>query len=180
MPNLISALRLLPLIAFLPVLALAQPNGANLLPKEEVEQVFQQGLARLAEGRTVSDIVARHINVGEEYMGVSVVQRSKKDIGTDSASISHVDLDEIYYIVTGEGTMITGGTMPGAEATTSELLGNGHRGTITGGVLQKMRPGDIAIIPKGMPHGWHEITTDSIGYLIFRADPNKVMQEKTE
>lgn len=30
--------------------------------------------------------------------------------------------------------------------------------------------------PKGMPHGWHEITTDSIGYLIFWGDPNKVMQ----
>ncbi|OGT71572.1 MAG: hypothetical protein A3H44_14015 [Gammaproteobacteria bacterium RIFCSPLOWO2_02_FULL_57_10] len=59
-------------------------------------------------------------------MGVSVVQRSKKEVGRESASISHVDLDEIYYIVTGE------------------------------------------------------ITTDSIGYLIFRGDPNKVMQEKTE
>ena len=38
--------------------------------------------------------------------------------------------------------------------------------------------GDIAIIRKGMPHGWHEITSDTISYIIFRGDPNEVMQIK--
>lgn len=76
--------------------------------------------------------------------------------------------------------MLTGGTFVDAEATSSELLGNGHRGALVGGVMQKVKPGDIAIIPKGMPHGWHEIVTDSIGYVIFRADPNQVMNEKYE
>ena len=92
--------------------------------------------------------------------------------------IAHVDLDEIYYIVTGEGTMVTGGEFVEVEQTHSDLLGAMLRGNIVGGVLQKVKPGDIAIIPKGMPHGWHEIVTDSIGYIIFRGDPNKVMQEK--
>jgi uncharacterized RmlC-like cupin family protein len=43
-----------------------------------------------------------------------------------------------------------------------------------------VKPGDIAIIPKGMPHGWHEMVTDSISYIIHRGDPHKVMQEITE
>jgi len=30
-----------------------------------------------------------------------------------------------------------------------------------------------------MPHGWHEMTTDTISYIIFRGDPNKVMEIKT-
>jgi len=38
--------------------------------------------------------------------------------------------------------------------------------------------GDIAIIPKGVPHSWSEITTDTISYLIFRTDPEKVMELK--
>jgi mannose-6-phosphate isomerase-like protein (cupin superfamily) len=156
----------------------AQDGGSILIKKNEVDAIFNLGLEALATGRTVSDIVARHVDVGEEYMGVSVVQRPKTLVTEMETGIAHVDLDEIYYIVTGEGTMVTGGQFVDMEETHSDLLGAMHRGRIVGGVLQKVKPGDIAIIPKGMPHGWHEIVTDNIGYIIFRGDPNKVMKEK--
>ncbi len=158
----------------------AQDGGSVIINKNEVEKVMAQGLANLATGRTVSDIVVRHIDVGAEYMGVSVVQRSKVLASDIETGIAHDSLDEIYYIVSGEGTMVTGGKFVNPETSTSDLLGPMTRGNIEGGVLQKMQPGDIAIIPKGMPHGWHEITTDNISYIIFRGDPEKVMQEKLE
>lgn len=75
--------------------------------------------------------------------------------------------------------MVTGGEFIEVQTSNSALLGPMQRGEIRGGVLQKVKPGDIAIIPKGMPHGWHEITTDSISYIIFRSDPSKVMQIKS-
>lgn len=156
----------------------AQDGGSVIIDKKETEAIFDQGLEVLATGRTVSDIVARHVDVGEQFMGVSVVQRPKTLVSEQETGISHVDLDEIYYIVSGEGTMVTGGKFVDMQESHSELLGAMHRGTIVGGVLQKVKPGDIAIIPKGMPHGWHEIVTDNIGYIIFRGDPNKVMKEK--
>lgn len=156
----------------------AQDGGSIIIDKKEVEAIFDQGLEVLATGRTVSDIVARHVDVGGQFMGVSVVQRPKTSVTELETGIAHVDLDEIYYIVSGEGTMVTGGKFVDMEQSHSDLLGAMHRGSIVGGVLQKVKPGDIAIIPKGMPHGWHEIVTDSIGYIIFRGDPNKVMQEK--
>lgn len=158
----------------------AQDGGSIIINKKEIEAIFDQGLETLATGRTVSDIVARHVDVGEEFMGVSVVQRPKTLVSEQQTGIAHVDLDEIYYIVSGEGTMVTGGKFLDMEETHSDLLGAMHRGSIVGGVLQKVKPGDVAIIPKGMPHGWHEIVTDSIGYIIFRGDPNQVMQEKYE
>lgn len=158
--------------------AYAQEGGSIIIDKKEVEAIFDQGLEVLATGRTVSDIVARHVDVGEQFMGVSVVQRPKTMVTEQESGIAHVDLDEIYYIVSGEGTMVTGGKFIDMQETHSDLLGAMHRGTIVGGILQKVKPGDIAIIPKGMPHGWHEIVTDSIGYIIFRGDPNKVMKEK--
>ncbi|MDD9890726.1 MAG: hypothetical protein OXU66_05855 [Gammaproteobacteria bacterium] len=153
-------------------------GGSFIIPKAEVEETLLQGLANLAEGRTVSDIVVRHIDVGEEYMGVSVVQRSKVEPRAIETGIAHVDLDEIYYIMAGEGTMVTGGKFVDPTETNSNLLGPMLRGEIREGVLQKVEVGDIAIIPKGMPHGWHEITTDAISYIIFRGDPNEVMQIK--
>jgi uncharacterized RmlC-like cupin family protein len=154
-------------------------GGSTIMRKEEVDATLQQGLANLASGRTVSDIVMRHIGVGEENMGVSVVQRSKVEANSVETGIAHVDLDEIYYIVAGEGTMVTGGEFVDKQTSVSSLLGPMERGEIRGGVLQKVKPGDIAIIPKGMPHGWHEMTTDTISYIIFRGDPNKVMDIKT-
>ncbi|NKB33038.1 MAG: hypothetical protein GKR91_08075 [Pseudomonadales bacterium] len=155
-------------------------EGSFVIPEAEVEATLLQGLANLAEGRTVSDIVVRHVDVGEEYMGVSVVQRSKVEITETETGIAHVDLDEIYYIVSGEGTMVTGGEFVDPTETNSNLLGPMLRGEIKDGVLQRVKVGDIAIIPKGMPHGWHEIDTDTISYIIFRGDPNEVMQIKNK
>lgn len=161
------------------VTSVAADGGSTIMSKAEVDATLQQGLANLATGRTVSDIVMRHIGVGEENMGVSVVQRSKVEVNGSETGIAHTDLDEIYYIVAGEGTMVTGGEFVDKQTSVSSLLGPMERGEIRGGVLQKVKPGDIAIIPKGMPHGWHEMTTDTISYIIFRGDPNKVMEVKT-
>ena len=89
--------------------SLAEESGSTIMTKKEVDATLAQGLANLAEGRTISDIVMRHIGVGDENMGVSVVQRSKVDDNGVETGIAHVHLDEIYYIVSGEGTMVTGG-----------------------------------------------------------------------
>jgi len=162
------------------VSALAQDGGSTVIPEREVNEVLLQGLDNLAAGSTVSDIVVRHLNVGEENIGVSVVQRSKVEVRDTIGGIAHPDLDEIYYIVSGTGTMVTGGEFVNKQSNVSALLGPMDRGEIRGGVLQYVEPGDIAIIPKGMPHGWHKIDTDAISYIIFRADPNKVMDLKTK
>ena len=159
--------------------SLAQDGGSTIMTKEEVDATLAQGLAVLAEGRAISDIVMRHIGVGDENIGVSVVQRSKVEDDGVETGIAHVNLDEIYYIVSGEGTMVTGGEFIDKQTSNSSLLGPMERGEIRGGVLQKVKPGDIAIIPKGMPHGWHQIDTDTISYIILRGDPDKVMQIKS-
>lgn len=158
---------------------LAQDDGAIIIPEREVNEVLLKGLDNLTGGSTVSDIVVRHVDVGDEKFGVSVVQRSKVEVSDTVIGIAHPDLDEIYYILSGTGTMVTGGEFSNMQSSVSQLLGPMERGEIEGGVLQYVEPGDIAIIPKGMPHGWHKIDTDAISYIIFRGDPHKVMETKT-
>lgn len=179
MKNLIRDCTLIGLMSAVTTLSWADEDAAIIMRKSEVDSTLAQGLENLAQGRSVSDIVMRHIDVGEEHLGVSVVQRSKVEITESETGIAHPNLDETYYIVAGEGTMITGGEFIETISSVSSLLGPMERGEIRGGTLQKVKPGDIAIIPKGMPHGWHEIDTDNISYIIFRGDPDKVMQEKT-
>jgi hypothetical protein len=103
------------------------------------------------------------------------------EIGTAPASggaagmISHDSQTEGYYIVSGGGTLITGGkimngskTGPDAEVTTT-LNGPSCNGTAYGAdiVRKVVKVGDIIIIPAGVPHGWTDIG-DHVDYLSFR------------
>ena len=87
----------------------------------------------------------------------------------------HDSQTEGYYIVSGAGTMVTGGhvvngrkSAPGAAVTTT-LNGPSCSGSIVGAdvVLRDVKAGDIIIIPAGVPHGWTNIP-DHVDYLSFR------------
>ena len=157
----------------------AQTNTATHVSAADVTATLKQGETRLAEAnRSVSDLVIRHSDVGEGNLGVSVVQRTSRRAGGELTSIAHVELDEIYYVVSGSGTLVTGGMLDDKQVSQGRLLGPMERGKMRGGESRLMNPGDIAIIPKGVAHTWSEITTDRIDYLVFRNDPEKVMQVK--
>jgi hypothetical protein len=89
--------------------------------------------------------------------------------------IAHDSQTEGYYIVSGGGTLVTGGVIingsksPPDGAVTKELNGPSCSGAITGADVVKriVKTGDIIIIPAGVPHGWTAIT-DHVDYLSFR------------
>jgi len=87
----------------------------------------------------------------------------------------HESQTEGYYIVSGAGTMVTGGHIVNgrksaatAEVTTT-LNGPSCSGSIMGSdvVTREVKVGDIIIIPAGVPHGWSTIP-DHVDYLSFR------------
>jgi hypothetical protein len=89
--------------------------------------------------------------------------------------IAHDSQTEGYLIVSGGGTLITGGHIvngrksgPDSEVT-KVLNGPSCSGTAVGGdiVRKVVKTGDIIIIPAGVPHGWTDIT-DHVDYLSFR------------
>lgn len=95
--------------------------------------------------------------------------------GGATGVIAHDSQTEGYLIVSGGGTMITGGhiingrhSAPDAEVTTT-LNGPSCSGTAYGDdiVRRVVKAGDIIIIPAGVPHGWTGITTE-VTYLSFR------------
>jgi len=94
----------------------------------------------------------------------------------------HDDTAESYVIVSGEGTLITGGriangTRSGPESEVTKILnGPSCSGRMVGDVVaRKVKPLDVIVIPPGVPHGWSEIT-DHVDYLSVRPDPDHVLQ----
>ena len=61
---------------------------------------------------------------------------------------------ELFYVIDGSGTLVTGGKLKDEKRTNAEnLTGTG----IEGGHAQAMSKGDFAIVPEGTPHWFSEI-----------------------
>lgn len=95
--------------------------------------------------------------------------------------IAHDDTVETYIVISGSGTLVTGGQIvngrrsaPDSEVT-KILNGPSCSGRAAGNIVsRKMSVGDISVIPAGVPHGWADIATE-VTYLSIRPDPNKVL-----
>jgi mannose-6-phosphate isomerase-like protein (cupin superfamily) len=95
--------------------------------------------------------------------------------GGTAGAIAHDQQTEGYLIVSGSGTLVTGGhivngrkSAPEAEVT-KILNGPSCSGTTVGADVVKkvVKTGDIIIIPAGVPHGWSDIP-EHVDYLSFR------------
>ena len=159
------------------VVALAQTP----VPAADVTaDVIQSAVERMkAEG--ITDIPVRTMDAGGHNVGVAVIYRPA---GTEIAGgASHTEVTEVYYVIEGRGTLVTGGTMVNPKerelnARRYELNGPGVSGSdIEGGVSRPVGPGDIIIIPAGTPHKFSEVT-EAITYACIRLDPGQVMTLK--
>ncbi len=102
---------------------------------------------------------------------------------SDAATgIAHDSQTETYIIVSGGGTLVTGGRIvngrrsaPDSEVT-RVLNGPSCSGIIAGPdvVRKQVKTGDVIIIPAGVPHGWTDIA-DHVDYLSVRPDPDRVL-----
>jgi mannose-6-phosphate isomerase-like protein (cupin superfamily) len=96
--------------------------------------------------------------------------------------ISHDHQTETYIIVSGGGTLVTGGRIVNGRKSTADsdvtkvLNGPSCSGAIVGSDVVKrvVKTGDVIIIPAMVPHGWTEIT-DHVDYLSVRPDPDRVL-----
>ncbi|HEV3061137.1 MAG TPA: hypothetical protein VGY48_23020 [Vicinamibacterales bacterium] len=109
-------------------------------------------------------------------------QSTAPAMGSTAGGISHDGQTETYIIVSGTGTLVTGGKIvngrrsPAESEVTKVLNGPSCSGAIAGAdvVKRKVKTGDIVIIPAGVPHGWTDII-DHVDYLSVRPDPERVL-----
>jgi len=98
-----------------------------------------------------------------------------------AGGIQHLHQTETYIIVSGAGTLVTGGsilngrTFGPESAVTTTLNGPSCSGAIVGDVqIRDVVVGDIIIIPAGVPHGWLSVPRH-VDYLSVRPDPDRVL-----
>ena len=79
--------------------------------------------------------------------------QSGRRVTSGPAEIHTYDTD-IFYVLTGSATFVTGGT---AEEVTNIGPGEAHAKSITGGTERHLSKGDVIIIPKGVPHQFTQV-----------------------
>lgn len=164
----------------LPTVAHAQtpapPKPAVDVTKAMLEAAAKIGAAALKPGVSVSDRNIALSDTGNYNVTVAYVTRpaSKTMSGT---VLSHDKITEIYYIVSGSGTQVTGTLVNGKRQESSATIGPGWSSTtpITDGRVTRLGPGEMQIIPPGTGHVWTEIADGGIVYLTIRVDPERVV-----
>jgi mannose-6-phosphate isomerase-like protein (cupin superfamily) len=192
------------LLLFCTAAALAQsPKTATYITDEQVKAVN-------ATGGVDHQIVS--VDIGKLNEAVGIIHRGKTNPPTAGAGgggggrgpapntqpcgqqsstppadgtpggIAHDHQTETYIVVSGGGTLVTGGHIVNGRTSapdsdvTKVLNGPSCSGMIAGPDVVKrvVKVGDIIIIPATVPHGWTDIT-DHVDYLSVRPDPDRVL-----
>jgi mannose-6-phosphate isomerase-like protein (cupin superfamily) len=108
------------------------------------------------------------------------------DPNRKGAVAEHEQVGEVYHVIDGEGTILTGPELvnpvqrPSDERTVRLQNGPGYNAdAIRQPVLTHLKAGDVIIIPAGTGHLFTEVP-DHITYLMVRIDPDKVVPTKSE
>ena len=155
------------------------PRGIAVdIPNAEVQYTVQKTATA-----AVSDQAIRVVNVNGEYnVGIGVVHRANTLPGKTLNGIEHSEITEVYHVISGFATLVTGGTLDNPKEYAPDhpvvKVLNGPStggGAIKDGISRKLGPGDVVLIPPNTPHWFSEIDSDQIVYLQIRIDPHKVL-----
>jgi mannose-6-phosphate isomerase-like protein (cupin superfamily) len=168
------------LLLLLPALYGQEPScrqcSATYISKAEIEAYLNRAPGRAGSG--VSDQQVRAVDVGKSNVDIGVVYRGKL---TGSSPVAEHDLvSEVYHVIDGSATLVTGWDIVGAERRPAAnenvrlLNGPGSNGvSIRNGKTYELKAGDVIVIPAGVGH-WFTKIDDHIRYLMVRIDPDKV------
>ena len=101
---------------------------------------LQAALAKLPADRPSSSV---RVFTLDPY-SVGVEQRQPRAQG----AASHADRAELFFVIDGTGTMLTGGTITDGKPSGVNTQGT----TITGGTRLEFKKGDFIMVPSGVPH----------------------------
>ncbi len=155
------------LLTLAPTLAAAQT--ATDITHDQVQAV-------LASMGNSIDQQLEVVDIGKLNLAVGILHRTGAN-DTDGAlrGAVHVHVNEVYYILSGGGTLLTGGTLSNAEQPSPDaVVGPTFSADSEGGTIREVSAGDIVVIPAGTLHAWIRIP-DQVTYLSIRPDPDRVL-----
>ena len=130
-------------------------NGNTPLPVTYIES--QKVVASFQKGAVLVGEDENMMHAARNYM-VHASHRDKAGV----VEIHEQDTD-IVYVLKGSAQLITGGTPVGTKTIAPHEL---RAPTVNGGETRKLVPGDVVIIPNGVPHWFKEVEAPFDYYVV--------------
>ena len=155
---------------------------ATYIPKAELDAYIQRAIQN-----NIVDQQVRCVDAGKAQVGIGVVTRGKLAPGSGggAAVAEHEQVSEIYYVIDGSATLLTGPDLvdakqrPSTEVTVREQNGPGfNAASIQDPETHELKAGDMIVIPAGTGH-WFTKIDDHITYAMVRVDPDKILPLKS-
>ena len=118
------------------------PKVVAFLPGDVVKAAFQKGVPLI------------------EVDGYKI-HASRRE-GPGMAEIHEYDTD-IVYVLEGSATLVTGGQAVDAKTTAPEEI---RGASIRGGDSREIGPGDVIVIPNGVPHWFQRVSGPLLYYVV--------------
>ncbi len=116
----------------------------------------------------------KSIDAGKHVIQLWVDQLKAGDGRADQGEM-HSEVSEVYVILEGMATLVTGGKLLDAKA--SSVSGSpSYSGRYDGGVARQVKAGDVIINPPGTVHSWKSIDSPKLVYMNVWIDPEKRLQ----
>ena len=137
-------------LSFTAGLAFAQQKGAPPTPKlftnnAEIQELIAKSKAARKEGQAI--VTQRILSLAPYNANLEY----RASVGPASV---HEKEAEMFYVIDGSATMVTGGKLTQESRTNAEnLTGTG----IDGGDSRSIAKGDFIIVPQGTPHWFSKI-----------------------
>jgi len=161
--------------------------SATYIPKSELDGYNQRAIEH-----NLVDQQVRSVDVGKVQVGIGAIYRGKLGNATSAENIvaeavaEHEQVSEVYYVIEGSATLLTGPDLVGAKPrpstlkTVREQNGPGFSAaSIKNPEVHELKAGDMIIIPAGTGH-WFTKIDDHIRYVMVRLDPDKILPLKSE
>jgi mannose-6-phosphate isomerase-like protein (cupin superfamily) len=149
------------------------PALGTFVTAEEIETVVKTPTGG-------ADREVKIVDVGRYNVGVAVLRRGALKPGTLSG-INHTKVTEVYYVVSGEGTMVMGTDVKDVRPVAADneivttAVGPSNNATfVKPAQTRTIKAGDVVIIPIGVYHGFSEIP-DHVEYVSVRPDLDRVL-----
>jgi len=120
--------------------------------------------------RQTYDKVIKTVDEGDYKVSIVILRRIPK-AGSPDRGLIHSKVTEVYQIISGSGTLETGGSMihTSPDDLTAQAAGPSIRGDIKGGQSRHMGPGDVAVVLPNVPHRFSSLD-GTITYLVTRIE----------
>lgn len=135
-----------------------QPAGQSGNQQNQVTQPKDEGHVLGAELAAIAEKMPKDRNMTQAFFrrapySVNMEHR----VSVPQAASVHDKEAELFYVISGGGTIVTGGKLVEQTQTNADNLSGK---SIEGGTSQKLTKGDFVLVPEGVPHWFSAVEGD--------------------